>query len=35
MSDSLRMHLPNHEQTARPSAFAEATADRRSAKRED
>src|SRR6059058_5642523 len=34
MSGSLRVHLSNREQTARPSAFAEATADRRSAKRE-
>src|SRR5881227_1888251 len=34
MSGSLRMYLSNHEQSARPSAFAEATADRRSAKRE-
>src|SRR5207237_1121968 len=34
MSGSLRMYLSNHEQSARPSAFAEATADRRSAKRQ-
>src|SRR5437763_14833215 len=33
MSVSLRMNLSNHERGARPSAFAEATADRRSAAR--